>query len=341
MSSASQRKSATHYVEVLIRRAKILGLDLDSILADTGVPGDLSDADEKWIDNDLLASLVKRVWLETNNETMGFDPTPLRIGTWSLACEFMLGGDTLGDLLQRGKRILSFLAPDSIGLDVVLNENSVALHTRMYVGDADPDRFLAEFVTAVWHRFPSWVIGETIQLNRAFFPYEAPQHAHFYDELFQCEVFFGEDACGFEFHRRYLQKPITRSSAELEAWLRHSPADLLYLPGRESSVQAHLKSELLKALRESRPFPSFDSICCLLHMSPQVVRRRLAEESTSYQKIKDAIRRDASKRLLSNLEMPVADVAERIGFSETAAFSRAFKKWTGLTPAQFRADITQ
>ena len=76
-------------------------------------------------------------------------------------------------------------------------------------------------------------------------------------------------------------------------------------------------------------------------MSPQVVRRRLSEEDTSYQKIKDAIRCDTAKRLLDNPEIPVATVAEQTGFSETAAFSRAFKKWTGLAPAQYRQSTAE
>ena len=71
-------------------------------------------------------------------------------------------------------------------------------------------------------------------------------------------------------------------------------------------------------------------------MSPQVVRRRLAEEGTSYQKLKDAVRSALVTELLSKPELPIADIAERAGFTEPAALSRAFRKWTGLTPAQYR-----
>ena len=70
-------------------------------------------------------------------------------------------------------------------------------------------------------------------------------------------------------------------------------------------------------------------------MSYQVVRRRLADEGTSYQQIKDSIRRDLALELLANPEIPIADIAERTGFTEPAAFSRAFKKWCGESPAQF------
>ena len=72
-------------------------------------------------------------------------------------------------------------------------------------------------------------------------------------------------------------------------------------------------------------------------MSPQVVRRRLADEGTSYQHIKDAIRCETAQVLLANPENSISDIAVRTGFSEPAAFSRAFKKWTGESPAQYRS----
>lgn len=340
MSVNDHKKSSTHYVAALVRQAQLLGLDIDRILADTAIPGELSDAEDGWIDNHLLTALVKRMWLETETETMGFDPQPLRLGTWAIACEFMMGADTLGELFRKGSRILTYLAPNSVGVKLIEEENTVFVLPEVYTGEADPEYFLVEFLTVLWHRFPSWVIDETIQLNNAFFSYPQPRHAQFYDELFQCDVAFDQEKIGFSFHRRYLQKPVTRTLVELKGWLRDSPADLLYLPGRESSVQAHLKGELRRALSDSSAFPSFESTCEKLSMSPQVVRRRLAEEGTSYQKLKDAIRSDTARRLLANQEMSVADVAVRVGFSETAAFSRAFKKWTGSTPAQFRADNT-
>ncbi len=331
----TQRRSSTHFVAVLIRQARLLGLDTARMLDDVGIPRELSEAEDQWIDNDLMTALIKRMWLETNNE-MGFGPAPLRIGTWALACEFMLGADTLGDLLRRGRRILSYLAPGAAGFDIAIGDHSVSLTPHVYVGNADPDRFLVEFMTVVWHRFPSWVIDESIQLNRAYFSYPAPGHAHLYSELFHCDIAFDQPACGFDFHCRYLQKPVSRTAAELEIWLRDSPADLLYLPGRNSSVQAHLKAELRRVLKDSSAFPPFESICARLYMSPQVVRKRLAEEDTSYQKIKDTIRSDTAKRLLCNPEIPVETVSERSGFSAAAAFSRAFKRWTGSTPAEFR-----
>jgi AraC-like DNA-binding protein len=334
----TQRKSSTHYIAVLIRHARRMGLDTQRMLAATGISPELAEAEDQWIDNGCVAALVKAMWRETNNETFGIDPTPLRIGTWAIACEFMLGADTLGELFRKGERIVSFLAPQSAGLKLVAEGDFVSILPQVYIGESDPDRFLIEFMSVLWHRFPSWAIDEQIPLKNAFFSYSSPKHGHFYEEFFQCNVAFEQPSCGFSFHSKYLQKPITRTMVELEGWLRDSPADLLYMPGRESSIQSQLKGKLRKALKDSMRFPAFESMCSDLCMSPQVVRRRLAEEGTSYQKIKDAIRCDMAQNLLANPEIPITDVADRTGFSESAAFSRAFKKWTGMSPAHYRSE---
>ena len=332
-----QRKSSTHYVSILVRHARSIGLDVHKILEETGIPVELSETENAWIDNELLARLVKKIWADTNNETFGLDPVPLRIGTWAMACEFMLGADTLGDLYRKGERILSFLAPASAGLKIEHEGDAVAVLPQVYLGESDPEHFLVEFITVLWHRFPSWAIDERIPLQEAFFSYSEPNHSNFYEELFPCDIRFEQSSCGFRFHESYLKRRITRTVVELEAWLRDSPADLLYMPGREKSMQAQLKASLIEITKDSTRYPAFESLCSDLAMSPQVVRRRLADEGTSYQQIKDAIRCETAQSLLANPENLIIDIAVKTGFSEPAAFSRAFKKWTGESPAHFRS----
>jgi AraC-like DNA-binding protein len=72
-----------------------------------------------------------------------------------------------------------------------------------------------------------------------------------------------------------------------------------------------------------------------LHLSPRTLQRRLAEEGTSHQSLIDSVRREMALRLLES-DVPIAEAAYLLGFSEASAFHRAFKRWTGQTPAEFR-----
>ena len=330
------RKTTTHYLRVLTDHARRLGLDVGRILRETGVAPELTQTGREFVENDLLAALVKRLWRETGSENFGFDPEPVRLGTWALACEFMLEAENLGELLRKGERVLSYLPAGAAAMTTCIEDDSVSLYLGTRDSPSDPDHFLAEFMGTVWHRFPSWACDETIQLHRAFFAYPRPTHAAVYEELFPCEVQFEAPCSGFTFSRRYLKKAVVRSRGELNEWLRDSPADLLYLPGRDVSVQSQIRLVLHGALEEQRRFPAFAAICAHLGMSPSVVRRRLAEEGTSYQQLKDLVREDVARRLLAIPELRISDVALRTGFTDPAPFSRAFKKWTGMSPAQYR-----
>ena len=71
-------------------------------------------------------------------------------------------------------------------------------------------------------------------------------------------------------------------------------------------------------------------------MTAATLRRRLEAEGTSYQDVKDQLRRDLAIDRLCNSTMSVADIAALVGFRETSAFHRAFKKWNGVQPGEYR-----
>ena len=73
-------------------------------------------------------------------------------------------------------------------------------------------------------------------------------------------------------------------------------------------------------------------------MSAPTLRRRLKREGTTFQQIKDAARCDAARLCLDRPELSINEVALQMGFTDPSAFHRSFKKWTGMTPGQFRAE---
>lgn len=328
--------TTTHYVAALARHAQRLGLDIDLLLENARIPVKYAQTDNALIRTERLVALIQSIWEATDHETMGFDPEPLQRGMWALCSEFMLGAETLGEMYQRGSRALQFLPPDSLQLQLHQSGETATIEYANYAGERDPDHFLNEFMGARWYRFACWAIDEQFMLQKVWMNYPAPPHEWTYEQLFQCDVTFDGPTCGFSFNSKYLSKPLVRSHQELQLWLQDTPTDLLNMPGRETSVSSRVKAELLRQFTKETNFSSFKQLCESLHMSPQVTRRRLSEEGTSFQKMKDSVRCDRACQLLSNSDLPINLVAERIGFSEPAALNRAFKKWTGQTPAQYR-----
>jgi AraC-like DNA-binding protein len=79
-----------------------------------------------------------------------------------------------------------------------------------------------------------------------------------------------------------------------------------------------------------------ESVAHQLNMTVRTLRRKLDDEGTGFQDIKDELRRDTALHLLNQSSLSIQSISQQLGFSETAAFTRSFKKWTGQTPRAFR-----
>ena len=81
---------------------------------------------------------------------------------------------------------------------------------------------------------------------------------------------------------------------------------------------------------------NMDAIAQQLHVTTRTLRRKLNDEGTSFQALKDNVRRDTAIHLLSQPNIPISDISRQLGFSEPAVFTRAFKLWTGVSPKIYR-----
>lgn len=89
---------------------------------------------------------------------------------------------------------------------------------------------------------------------------------------------------------------------------------------------------LIKLMRPAR----FDAVAVELKMSPRTLRRKLREESTSYRKLIDELRRNMALKYLRDRNLTVEQISSLVGFSEAANFRHAFRRWTKTAPARFR-----
>jgi AraC-like DNA-binding protein len=93
-------------------------------------------------------------------------------------------------------------------------------------------------------------------------------------------------------------------------------------------------------LRRDTGVRSFEELAAAMHLSPRTLRRRLATAKVSFSQLLEEARRDKALLLLRSPELTPKDVAERVGYSDVANFTRAFRRWTGRTPAAYRRDST-
>lgn len=332
-----ERTIASHFARAALGGAQRRGFDPSGLLQQLGISPELLDEPRARIAPEQFTQLIQALWLALDDEYLGFGQGPSKPGSFAMMCHAVIHCRNLEKALNRGLLFYS-LFPDAPRLTLTREGEMI----RLSLDDSqlwDPDHFLTESLLMIWHRFGSWLIGQRIRLEQATFSYPRPEHGAEYDLMFACPLTFSTAQgstvqSSLLFHSRYLSMPLLQDERTLKHFLEHSPADLLSRPDDGDSLSSQLRRLLS---RDSSRWPDLEAVAAHLHISPQTLRRHLREEGSSFQELKDQLRRDIAIYHLSRADLSLQQIAEQLGFSEPSAFHRAFKKWTGLTPGAYRA----
>lgn len=324
---------ANHFVVAAIHGAASQGLPISFILEGTGIPSELLNQEKARVSPEQFVMLIQRIWHLLEDELMGFGPVKSKLGSFATMCQLAIHSDNLEQMLKRGTRFYGlFERVPAISLEV--HDSKARLVLQHNVLPKDKDYFIQETLLVIWHRTACWMVDRRINLIKASFSYPAPGHHEEYKSIFYCPIEFNAKQTYLEFHADMLKQPVRQNERTLSDFLQSSPADLLARPTRDESHSGKIRSLIGRDIHGE--LPPFEDIAKQLYMTPQTLRRRLKAEGTSYQELKDNIRRDIAIYYLSQPSLCINDIASRVGFTEPSTFHRAFKKWTGVTPLAYR-----
>ena len=369
------RTVAIHHVRAAVRGAKRAGIDVGPMLERAGIAAGLLDVDRARVSTEQFAQLVQELWLVLDDEFIGFGPARSKVGTFAMMCHATVHcSRDLRSALRRAAEFYAlfpagpeFRLVETVqtkGTDVVASLDGAAAAAREGAdddacGDAaasaggeariefgegersdddqgrDPDHFRAETLLVVAHRFAGWLIRRRIPLRRVELAYPAPPHVLEYDLLFGAPCRFGAGTTALVFDSALLNEPLLQDEAGIAAFLRRAPQDLLARIDYGSTTAARVRRLLGQSFPGAGLLPTESELAERLSVSPQTLRRRLAAESTSFQQIRDQMRRDHAIAALAEGRTPIERISEQLGFSEPSAFHRAFKRWTGSTPRAY------
>ncbi len=326
---------SSHFVRALLGGAERQGVDTLALLAACGIPAEVLAKDQARVSGDQFTRLVQAIWSTLQDEYMGFAATRSKPGTFAAMGYLVIACQSLESVYKRACSFYSLFDKPilmRLAIDPACEEASLTLESEAPL--ADPQHFFQESLLVIWHRFSCWLIGERIVLNRVEFNYDCPSNVSEYRHLFNCSLHFNQPHTRLCFHSRYLGMPLVQDERTLKDFLKVSPADLLAKPDDSSTFTGRIRRLLGKDLTQS--LPDFESVAQQLNVSPQTLRRRLKQENSSFQEIKDYMRRDVAIYYLGRQELSINEIAFKVGFTEPSTFHRAFKKWTGLTPGAYR-----
>ncbi len=156
-----------------------------------------------------------------------------------------------------------------------------------------------------------------------------------YEALFGCPVLFDQEATRIVFAASLLDQPLRARDPALVALLERQIDTLLAaLPAGDDLADA-VRCQLAPLLLQGEP--ALDAVAQALHLSGRTLRRRLAERGWQFRALLDDTRHRLAQDYLRDRRLALPEVALLLGYSEQSAFSRAFLRWSGVTPARWRA----
>jgi AraC-like DNA-binding protein len=193
--------------------------------------------------------------------------------------------------------------------------------------------FCLGYVVGVGRRFA----GKDVAPREVRFRHAAPAdpvHAAALADVFRCAVVFDQPRNEIVFKRALLDVPQLLRDESVALLLRARAEQLL----AEQAGGARLGQRITDLVAYAPDVESIDgaALARRLGMSVRTLRRRCAELDTSLATLIENARRDVARSALAGIE-PIKAIAVRLGYSEQSAFHRAFKRWTGMTPGQYRA----
>lgn len=191
-----------------------------------------------------------------------------------------------------------------------------------------------ELALAGWVLLAPAIAGVPAGDLRVHFRHAARATPAEYRQLLGCEPQFGAAETRLDFPAGWLHRELKLADPTAADWVLAEARRRL----REAPTGSHLENRLRAASFAALPGPLPDAaaLARALGLGGRALRERLQSRSLNLREIQDGVRRDAACWWLRQGGTDLADIAQACGFSEQSAFQRAFRRWTGQTPGQWR-----
>ena len=310
------------------------GVSRARFLREAGLDPRTVDEGEAWITLDAYTRVIEVARALCGDPALG-----LHMGEQARAV--ML--DAIGPLLEHQRTLReafqamgSYSRLLSVGHEPELHEHgdTALLRFPSLRGDGPFVQVTAEWATAAMMSFLKLFVGERARPTRVLFAYPAPAHAAEYRRIFGGAERFDRRFTQLEMPRAWLDEAQPYRNAEVYDSLKAQADRALGRIERAGTVRARIDGLLAK--RGAGAAITLGEVARELDMSERSLHRRLRAEGTSFRALVIEHRTHEAKRLLQAPNASIQETAFALGFTTPAAFHRAFKRWTGLTPKEFQ-----
>lgn len=312
------------------------GLDTSTLCAGIGLdPAELENPDEMMAGPVAAAAWRAAATASGDAELglhLGEQVHPSQLGLLGFA---MLSCETLDAALERLRRHWNLLS-NATEIHFWRDASRAGLELRLLDLPGNflrEDRHPAESSLAAVLAMVRALTGRVLEPQAVTLLYAAPTRSAEYVRILGRMPEFAAPVNGVVFSAAALAWPVRQANAQLLAGLERELA--MRTAAQPAALADQVRAELARRLRGE--LPALAEVARALHMSPRALQRGLEGDGLSFRQVLDELRRDLACEHLRDPRHSIADVSFLLGFSEPSAFHRFFRKWTGETPAAYRA----
>jgi len=198
-----------------------------------------------------------------------------------------------------------------------------------------PDTTFTEWALALVVRIWSWLTMRAIRVERILLPQARPDGRADHSNMLKAPIEFGNDSAAIILDAELLDVPILRTEEEITSLLERPEQIWFDVHGYHQQLPNRVERIIRSSIGQG--IPTVSDIANALNMAPSALQRSLRSEfGTSVRQIRDSTLHAEAIRSLASGAESLNDLSIRLGFSELSAFTRAFRRWTGASPAQYR-----
>ena len=334
--------------QALLRVVRDSGHSVEDALRHCDLPISLLQAQPDTISTLSYSRLYRYVIDLLQDESFGINSQQkMPPGSFRMMCLFIIHCKTLGDAISRAVEFFHFcqsFRDDSPTMAARLPGRTADTVTIAlgYPSDSNPSHSSADAsMIYMMLNFYRWLVDAQLPVHAILLSHPMPKIRARYPTMFHEEILFNASCNGFEIDKKAMELPVAQTEDSLKEFLRSAPYPLIqpYTPSQRKNLVEAIRGHLIRSI--GQPDASLAGIAQQMNMTPRTIHRKLADKGTSFRELKEQVFRETALHYLDNPDLSIDAIATLMGFRESSAFYRSFRRWTGMPPGEYRKSQTR